>query len=331
VAVLDDILDDNLDLYVRWRGDLSNHLSMAALALHALGGTDAELAAFQQSYIGNLQPLPPPVDAISSESWRTHLGAFDRYTDYLTYFQERVREDGGASVVDEHICELAPAIASDAFHPLIRLGYGIEFDRPKEIAAALAYWAATYLELPEPEPPTPGEHILMPEALEALRREGDPGPYAASTGLITPRLLQAADYPVYHKRVGNLILYDDFLEDAAQTARGLHAQLGSFATLHAVTACHALRVLVRQIPEHRSALESPFARAFLALYISCGCPYPDAEVALETEPPDWESIAKSVRTSTNDHAIKFVYTCRVEAGVYGHDDAYRHLAAKMTR
>ncbi len=61
------------------------------------------------------------------------------YPSLLAFFKEQVFDHGIESTVAKFLPEFVSSIAMDAFHPIIRLGYAIDFQSPDETAAALAY------------------------------------------------------------------------------------------------------------------------------------------------------------------------------------------------
>jgi len=321
----EEILERNRRHDAQWRGGLTNHLSMAVLALDGLGADSAELEAFASAYERNLEPLPARVDSIDGETWKTHLGELSRYPDLLARFDAEVAQSGTIATVEKVVPSLAAGVTADAFHPLIRLAYGLDFQSDGEVAAALAYWAAVYKELPVTEQLS-GERIGVREALELLRESDPENACADDHGLITPWLHCAAQLPVFGAVKGRV---SSSLEEVAALARAAHTDPGNFATLHAVTATHAARVVFERAPTLFEVMESHFLDGIVAVFVISRYPHGSPDASIEGDVPGWTELAAMARKATNDHAIKLTYTCREEATAYGADAFYRSLAYRQ--
>lgn len=77
--------------------------------------------------------------------FKSYLGQEKYYYDFLVYFQQEIDKSGWQSVLQEHLfaeTELADDMLARMFagflHPIIHLGFGIEFQQPAIIAEALA-------------------------------------------------------------------------------------------------------------------------------------------------------------------------------------------------
>src|SRR5688572_21173028 len=54
---------------------MASHHPMAIAALDAMGGSEADLGAFESRYLPKLEPMPDPVVAIQEGDEAAHLGA----------------------------------------------------------------------------------------------------------------------------------------------------------------------------------------------------------------------------------------------------------------
>ena len=128
---------------------LANHLPMVLVAMHRLGGSDERLNAFFATYrdANRLPPPPARVAPIARESWDAALGDRARESDYRDFFHAEVARIGARAAVASYLPRLLPGLAASATHGLMRLAYGVLREDSAEIAIALGYWAATYLEL----------------------------------------------------------------------------------------------------------------------------------------------------------------------------------------
>lgn len=127
-----------------------NHIVHHLLASFSLGA-DAE--TLQKQYDQNMtyQRPPPPTDESATTSlddpqvFKQHLESPDNYSTFLAFFTRKLSTSTIADVVNEYVfsdTELANTIFnrffSGYYHPLIHLGYGLEFKQPAIVAEALA-------------------------------------------------------------------------------------------------------------------------------------------------------------------------------------------------
>ncbi|KAF5372179.1 hypothetical protein D9758_005082 [Tetrapyrgos nigripes] len=158
---LRDILQDNHDKYHIFFDDFGrhNHISHHLVALWSMGSPKAVLeAAYEES-----QPVQRPrgtaPEPITRDNLYDHLGDHKYYAGYLEYYEGVVREKSAAAALQECVFSPQanfPKIKSgqaenpqmlDRFlgaimHPMIHVGYGIEFGLPGLIAEGLAMAAS---------------------------------------------------------------------------------------------------------------------------------------------------------------------------------------------
>ena len=146
-------LSEELETLVRRHGatfnphyppsDNSDHGPMAYLAMHGLGIEFEDIDAFAAAYRARLVSTPPPIESVSASTWRDHIGRRRSYAALLAFFDGEIASSGWETTVAQYLPALISGWVKDAFHPLIRLGYGIEFESTSEIAAGLAYMTIT--------------------------------------------------------------------------------------------------------------------------------------------------------------------------------------------
>jgi Questin oxidase-like len=99
------------------------------------------------SYQRPLVPLKQSIvkDMNDSRKYKTYLGNEKYYHDFLVYFQEEMDQKGWQEVLNQYMFkgdELADDMLVRMFggilHPIIHLGFGVEFEQPAIIAEALA-------------------------------------------------------------------------------------------------------------------------------------------------------------------------------------------------
>ena len=120
------------------------------LTVYALGGDPATI---QSHYVNNKtyqRPTQPIHDKVVQEmhdptKFKNFLGREDYYQDYLAFFQSEIDAKGWPAVINEY-CFARDDRAEDMLvrlfmgflHPLIHLGFGVEFNQPAIVAEALA-------------------------------------------------------------------------------------------------------------------------------------------------------------------------------------------------
>jgi hypothetical protein len=123
--------------------DNSDHGPMAFLAMHGLGMDVARIERFAAEYRSKLVSQDRSAGVVSEANWEHHIGRRDSYSALRKFFASRIDSHGWQTTVAQYLPSLISGWVKDAFHPLIRLAYGIERLVPSEIAAGLAYLAST--------------------------------------------------------------------------------------------------------------------------------------------------------------------------------------------
>jgi hypothetical protein len=279
----------------------SDHFPMAWLALRALGATPERQARFEAGYLPRLVPLA--ADDPRRQHQRELLTAID--------------EHGIGAVVEAELPTWLSGWFREAYHPLIRLGYGVEFQVAEEVAAALAYGAATggcdrLAALARNARARRGTGIELLEDVTALPHEisrADDFGDRAEAALATPGL----------DTLG--VVLEDNVRRISHAALSVFAATPDFVALHLVTASLAFRIV------HRHA--GPDADAILNLgliagYLAVGAPpVPPAPQPADALPSRAELLAQS---SDDEHDLKLAYSAWAQAE-HWQDPAYL-LAAR---
>jgi hypothetical protein len=291
--------------------DNSDHGPMACLAMHGLGIDPDHIAGFARNYSGKLAPLPPPMTVVSEENWR--LQHPDAYPALLVFFDAQIVAKGWQATVRQYLPELISGWVKDAFHPLIRLGYGIEFEAPSEIAAGLAYLTcvgddAKLLELAR-QSPTVNRGRRFFERLQAQRRATFArGPFNARY----EHIVKTADL---HPADG---AFETALVELSRACLEIFHATHDFFALHLVTASHAFRICSRWAGGDLTGLFSVgLGTAYLAIGAPAFRPITQADAELPTD---------ALATASDEHDIKLAYSCHAQALASG-DPTYRWCAA----
>ncbi len=296
--------------------DNSDHGPMTYLAMHGLGLDFEPIRAFSERYRRKLVPIDPPNESVGPTNWEQHLGRRRSYSALVGFFTAEIDALGWRACADRYLPRLISGWVKDAFHPLIRLGYGIEFEVPSEIAAGLAYMTIT------------GDD---PQLVACARRQ-----HSGASGrdfLIGARSMRD---PAFARGPFNA-RYARILADASLTPAGngsgdvlravsracaeVFDATHDFFALHLVTASHAFRVCA---PHAGEGLDALFSTGIAAAYLAIGAPG-FAPLAADTVTPPLAG-ARLARTE-DEHDIKLAYSSRAQSQAWA-DPIYEHVAAR---
>lgn len=328
----DDALDEALRrLHAsepRSKQGLSTHAPMVAEALCALGHGDMALA-WIEGYQAPVIEIPQPSRPIERGRWRAALGprpgvgsweaALARWGDWKVLFDAELAEAGWEEVLDTWVARLAPGFCAAAMHGIIRTAHAARAlsrrrspERLGELSRGLAYWAASYQELPARGVEGRARVATYEEALERLplhteERGGVP------SGNIVSGLRAVATL----ERFGGA---RDLVQEPADVSAALSRLTSTFARAylrhgaraggiaavalaHAVTGPCALRRLLPHVKAETARATLPYAwQAAAGIY----CAYarredPAPVIAPELTP---EGIRARALENGSDHAIK---------------------------
>jgi hypothetical protein len=312
---------------------LANHLPMVLVAMHRLGGSDARMAAFFETYrdAHRLPPPPPRVAAITSESWGEFLGDRSRELDYIDFFRSEIRRHGPRSIVAGYLPSLVPGVAASATHGLMRLAYGVMREDGEEIATALGYWSATYLMLGRAGDGAP----VTDDPVQILMEMRAPAFHGVETelNLLWHFMRAIAGKPEFRPIVDALTIRPETARRMREASLALFAGTMDFCALHAVTGGHWLRMLARGAPIPEIALRY-FWQAIASLYPKMGFPDVPSPEMLEhwrrLPCPEWPEIAAAAVASDDEHDLSLTFSAREEERMFG-DRLYRVVAARQVR
>lgn len=267
----------------------SDHLPMTLCAIIGLGGDHNTCLSYREGYkpiLHDITESPPLRD------WRDGIGQFDQYPALLTWFQKEVKEKGIEKTVGEYLPEFIGSLAMDAFHPIIRLGYGIDFESDAETAAALAYLVACYHEVPV----NPEKQIEIGSTLTAQSTARAIEFQSTNFSLKIKELVVAENYPT-----GNAPLVA-----CAEAALRVYLSTRNFFALHMVTATQAIRICSRYVEE--SLATAALTGGLLAAHRVVGSPgFADGNPLPAPKQLDRE------------HTYKYAWTCLSEYRYSGID------------
>lgn len=302
-----------------WRGmALSNHLPMALHAAAELGGDAATLDRHRAHWAKRVVPMD------ADERAR------------VQHFEQAIAARGAERVLAEALPELLTSPQAGAFHGMIRLSHAWLGGHDGERARALAAWSAGLFTLgaPTANPRTPGGADDLQAVLDAAL--ADPAlACSPGEGTIIADLHAAAATPGFEAYAcGAAAPSDAALTPEALAEASLAVYLGcrEFTALHLVTGVHAFRVLTTAAPQPAEAARAQrraLWRAWLAAWVSMGCPAPDIHAVHEgtAAEADWDAARRSLLRTTDDHRVKLAYSAREEWRHWGFPGYARVLAS----
>src|SRR4051812_29592609 len=113
-ATLARLLDAELVFSPSFRGQFSNHLAMALVALEQLGATPAVLESVFDAHASGAAEMRDDVDRLDER-------------------RREIARDGLASTVRSRLPALIDAPGTALFHPMIRLGYALDVGDPGQV------------------------------------------------------------------------------------------------------------------------------------------------------------------------------------------------------
>jgi hypothetical protein len=319
-ATLDDALELLAPCGIALTNGNSNHAPMVAEALCALGRPDAVMPWLVR-YRERLLPRPVAGDRILAEDWRVALGSRGRFTDWSAFFSQELREAPWREVLDRWVGRLAPGFCAAATHGVIRVGHAArslaESETPprlRELADALASWAATYQELPASDRETNGgmapRQAIVRVPIVPLDRRNEGGNITASLSML-------GDFPEFALSIGLLdtegdlaLLVAELTEVFARiylaNARDIRTTI---AFIHGVTSPAALGNMAPQVSDRTARAAARYAwQAGCGLYSCFG---QDTATAVNIEPSDADAdeLVERAIAHGDEHVIKFTEVC----------------------
>ncbi|CAI9630963.1 hypothetical protein GT037_010064 [Alternaria burnsii] len=330
--------------------EFHNHIVHFMLTVWALGASPETIRAqYHREHIRQRQAMqsqPEKVQAFKNKQvMLEHMYREENYASFLVFFQGEIGERGINAVLNEYLFqgdELAESLLSRMFsglvHPIIHLGFGIEFDQPAIVAQALAqasvhqdylgraFFSPAAKKAATSQAPTGSDSTLV-DIMESMGADDTirNGAKYGDTDVFTEGLL---------KRVPNeLIDYcsrwtvaEDQVDDKyiemintaiywTATAQNPHKQLKfDFFFIHAVNLCIVMKSIL-DLPilsaANRARLLEMKGRVDLLIWASRKMPTPqDTDVHTYPIRLGWpEVFERSYNHPTDDgHLAKFVRT-----------------------
>lgn len=328
-----------------------NHIAHSILTCLVIGASPEDIQRAYDDGVTIQRPIPKVdsqmVEKLADEEimYET-LGTITQYTSFLVFFKQHIDEHGWKETVNKYVFsrskvaeKMLARMYEGAYHPIIHLGLGIEFQQPVIIAEALAQAAAhddshigTLFEACEAQagiaypPKTPKSLIQLLQEVhnnETIRsaprwedfgnkmRDGVVGracmemAFLASQFRITPQDLE--------RRTAEMISTCAYMAGASQ--RPGRKRKIDFFYMHTVTSSIFFSVFIKQDwikLEDRVRLVEWKGRLDLAWYVVSGCAelYSDAITEYHDDfsaSMGWKELYAAVNKEHDDgHVVKLI-------------------------
>ncbi|KAL4815779.1 hypothetical protein BDW67DRAFT_191416 [Aspergillus spinulosporus] len=332
-----------------------NHMAHSLLTNLALGATPEEL----DDRFNDLVPIQrgiPDVDQALLKSladpkvFYDTIGQIHQYHTFLAFFTEEISAKGWKAVVQEYLFShskladrMLAQLLEGAYHPLIHLGFGVEFEQPAIVAEALAqaashdrmniedlFFEAETLATADIKVNRTGKPKPLVELLSEVRADKTirNGPRWSDLGakmkigvigragralaqIASQFVIRENDKKDLERRTAEMISVCAYL--VGSVLRSDRKRKLDFFIMHAVTSSIFCTVLIRQDwikLEDRRRLVEWKGRLDLAWYAAEGCP-PLVDTAISSytgsSELDWAGIFSAARKECDDgHVSKFV-------------------------
>lgn len=323
-----------------------NHIAHHLLTIYALDATPSQI---QKQYDDNkhYQRAPQPLkdsiieDMSDPQKFQKFLGKEKYYNDYLKYFQKEIDQKGWENVLNEYLFakdERAETVLVRMFagflHPIIHLGFGVEFHQPAIMAEGLAQacvhdgWMGALLEPAEKAASsskssgskTIVELLDQVQATKSLRAAADVDGNRIRDGILKTDAQTMIDIVSQYKikdaseleeRTAEMTNAAAYFTGAAQNPPKMVKM--DFFYMHCINSSIFFSSFLKQSwmsDENKIRLLEWKVRNDLALYASRGCPkllLDEIKDYRPKIPSDWAGIFERVKNYEDDgHGAKLV-------------------------
>ncbi|MCJ1399419.1 hypothetical protein MMC11_002621 [Xylographa trunciseda] len=349
IELANELLQKNHDKYHMYFRDVAghNHIPHSVLSVLAMGGGPKELKRAYDDGERLQRPLPPVdwqvvKELHDPEKFRARMLQLPQYSNFLYFFEQEIEAKGWKAVLTEYCFSrtpLAEAMLSQLYeglyHPIIHLGFGVEFDQPSIVAEGLAHAAShdsggidvffkrsEQLARSGSEPAKPlvelYAQVRANDKIRAAARLQD-GPLRGKGVLaraMDELVAVAAQFQVSSDQLerGTAEMISCAAYTSAAQKAGKTRKI-DFFYMHIVTCSISLDALMRQPwikPEDKVRLLEWKGRLDLVWYAANGAAEMRAQDVVEYEPTlskgmDWRAMYKAVNDIHDDgHVVKFI-------------------------
>ncbi|KAK4499969.1 hypothetical protein PRZ48_008155 [Zasmidium cellare] len=303
-----------------------NHIVHQLLSMWALGASPEQLQREYDNNASYQRPLKAPEASIlhdleDPKKFTQYLGQQVRYGDWLQYFRNEIDKTNWQDVLqkyvfagDERAEQMLLRMFAGLLHPVIHLGFGIEFEQPAIIAEALAQAAChsnsigDFLLSSERAAKEDNSHKSIVHLLEEIHSDqtsNTPKPIQHYTSQVH---VSESEIESKTAEMTNAVTY---YTGAAQHPS--HAIKFDFVFIHCVNSSIFFPPLLRLpflTPAHKTRLLEWKIRLDLYFYASPKAPklrHEDIANYQPKRPSGWEGVERRVLGLSDDgHAVKLV-------------------------
>ncbi|KAI9295264.1 hypothetical protein K502DRAFT_303899 [Neoconidiobolus thromboides FSU 785] len=321
---MNQIIDENRNNDMIYEGFKANHVVHAICSLYKMGASPEILDQYYSSAMIYLEPLTEDKYDINLENYEEYIAIKDAYTSYLKFFDDQVNKLGTIPALKKYIPRVLPGFVGDALHPLIHLGYAVEFDNPMVAAEGLAYAYSHYLFFDDVINSIQPEEISIEDIeqklnkmdINATEREGL---FSDALDLVVKK--NGCDLAKLASKFG--VNVSNIEERSNDLSIGTVEMFGGsyrqntfdFFLLHGVTGNHAVRTLLPILePKDKVLLLTLNFVALTIIFLTQGAPKP-TEIAYsipeeigegKNSENSWSDIFIRSAKSLDEHLIKGV-------------------------
>ncbi|CAO3692232.1 unnamed protein product [Rhizopus stolonifer] len=122
-----------------------NHFVHHLLAAYSFGANKEKLQEIFEIHAKEQRPPPASVGTITRENYKNYLGKAESYSSFLVFFKSEIDQFGMLDSVRRWVWhgDFLARVMGGIFHPVIHIGYGIEFELPGVVSEGLSMMACT--------------------------------------------------------------------------------------------------------------------------------------------------------------------------------------------
>jgi hypothetical protein len=244
------------------------------------------------------------------------VGRRESYAALRAFYGTAIEAQGWSATVRQYLPLIISGWVKDAFHPLIRLGYGIEFEVPSEITSGLAYLTIMgkdpQLAAVAARAPVQSSGSAYLKSLQAWR---DP---SFAEGRFNSRYERASRVTALRPVGGS---DEATLKELSRVGLEVFDATHDFFALHLVTSSHAFRVCAPWAGANWGAV---YSAGIAAAYLVIGAP---EFVEMPTAQKPMTLPVRRLSTSSDEHDIKIAYSALRQSQAFA-DPAFVGVAVR---
>jgi hypothetical protein len=155
VEILNELLQKNHDEFDMFWKEVAghNHTVHSMLSIYALGGTAEDIQRAYNDDYHHQEPMSAIDRSIVKEMsdpavFLTKMYPLNQYGNFLRFLEGEIEAKGWKAIIAEYVFSRTPVaeamlaqLFEGAYHPIISIGFGIEFEQPSLVAEGLAHCA----------------------------------------------------------------------------------------------------------------------------------------------------------------------------------------------